>query len=138
MKVLIDTNVILDFFLQRDSFQEAATILSLIMNRNIKGLITASSITDIYYIARKIAGRSKAIEIVLKIFAILSVSDTKADSVFRAAYYDWQDFEDAVQYATAQDNNVDYIITRDKTGYTQSVIPVSTPTEFLSQVLKHE
>ena len=135
MKLLIDTNVILDFALKREPFCEAAiAILDLASECDYIECVSSSAITDIYYTARKVLGNEQTQDSIRNLLVIIdSLSVTKED-ILMALDLKWNDFEDAVQYAVAIHNNVDFIISRDDKGFKNSVIPVYKPAEFLELV----
>ena len=133
MKILIDTNVILDVLLNRGAFYHTSrAIFELAERKQIIGCINASVFTDIFYIISKefknIESVYKAIKIITALFSIVPVSETTITS---AIALHWKDFEDAVQCMAAKENDIAYIITRDKAGYENSTVPCMTPTEFI-------
>ena len=86
MKIMCDTNVILDVMLEREPFVEAsASVLQLCENKNIEGYTTASCITDIFYIVRKyLHSTDKAYYAVEKVLEIVKVCDVKTQHVQKA------------------------------------------------------
>ena len=136
MNVLIDTNVVLDLLIKREPFYEnAARIRVLSENGHINSYISASAVTDIYYIAKKELNNKDAVitlvENLLKTTSIAAVTET---SIHEALVLKWDDFEDAVQYVAGQSISADYIITRNKTDFIGSKIEVLSPDEFLSKI----
>jgi len=98
----------------------------------IEGYISASAITDIYYLAYKgIRDKKKVCSLLEKLLCIVSVAGVTQEEIKAALLSDWDDFEDAVQYFTAQSIEVSYIITRNKKDYLSSTITVVEPLEFL-------
>ena len=142
MKLLVDTNVILDFLLQRDGFYEAARELIIRESESSAELVSASAITDIHYTvvsALKKTGLAETepeasmnsqqrIAQLLSFVSIVPVNRANIDYALELA---WVDFEDAVQYSVAVANGVDYIVTRDQKGFREGDIPFVTPTEVL-------
>lgn len=133
MKVLLDTNIILDFLLMRpphDIF--ARDILRFSRQGFFQTFITASSATDIFYLAKKTL---KDLEVVYELFENLlkTVSIIQVDNkvIENAIKLHWKDFEDAVQYVAATYANVDYIVTRNKSDFELAEIQVVEPNEFL-------
>lgn len=130
MRVLIDTNVILDFLQEREPFVEnAARLFESIDFGRIEGFVTATTITNIYYIVRKAAGAIVAQDAVAQILADLSICAVDRNVLEQAVVLNFQDFEDAVQYACAVAYNVDAIVTRDASGFVNAEIPVVLPDE---------
>jgi predicted nucleic acid-binding protein len=138
-KILIDTNIVLDFALQRQKFGENAKSLILYIAKNgIKSFVTASSITDIYYILRKAKGHTDAISFLKNFVKLTKVTGVDAKIIIEALNSAMKDFEDAVQTETAIYNNIDIIITRDKKDYKNSGLQVFSPTEYINELNKIE
>ncbi|MEN9871965.1 MAG: hypothetical protein RLZZ171_2957 [Cyanobacteriota bacterium] len=130
MRVLIDTNVVLDFLLERQPFVEsAAKLFQQIDNGQIEGFITATTITNIYYILRKAAGSTIAIDAVSQILTDLNICMVDRQILKQAVDLNFQDFEDAVQYSCAVASQVDAIVTRDISEFVAAEIPVISPDE---------
>jgi predicted nucleic acid-binding protein len=130
MRVLIDTNIVLDFLQEREPFVEAAAqLFKRIDAGEIEGFITATTITNIYYIIRKAAGSEVAIDAIIQIMTDLHICAVERNVLEQAIALNFQDFEDAVQYACAIGYGVDAIITRDISGFINSEIPVMSPGE---------
>jgi predicted nucleic acid-binding protein len=128
MRVLIDTNVVLDFLQEREPFvEEAAKLFERIDAGEIEGFITATTITNIYYIIRKAAGSTVAIDAIAQILTDLHICAVDRSVLEQAILLNFQDFEDAVQYACAMMYGVDAIVTRDASGFTDSEISVILP-----------
>jgi predicted nucleic acid-binding protein len=132
MTVLIDTNVALDLLLNRQPhYENAVIIFSLSKNNFIKSYISASSITDIFYIAQKEQGKitaKEALKRILNGFCPATVTDS---DIYHAIDLDWDDFEDCVQYIVGNNLSVDYIVTRNIKDFTSSPIKVITPEQCL-------
>jgi len=138
MKTLIDSNVVLDVLLNRPAFYtNSRKVFKLAEQRQITGDISASAMTDIFYIARKElkANESvyKAIEILTALFSIIPVTET---TITKALALRWRDFEDAVQYTAAQENGIAYIVTRNEADYEASEINCISPSDFTAQIQK--
>ena len=133
MKVLIDTNIILDVCFERAEFQDYSTqIFSLIEQKKLAGCISASSVTDIYYLARKqFRDKEKALWTIKRLSQLFKILKADEKSIRYAVDLHWSDFEDSVQYSVAKRSHVKAIITRNTKDYSQSQIPVYTPVEFL-------
>jgi len=132
MQVLIDTNVILDAILRRGEFSRLARLLIQKHEEKLfKGFVSASAITDIYYLVEKERKREFALLAVKKIVRMLTVIPVNVKIIKAALDSDMNDFEDAVQAAAAQDCGIDIVITRDKSGFHDSGLNVYFPDEFL-------
>jgi predicted nucleic acid-binding protein len=135
MKVLIDTNVVLDVLLDNSAFiAYSRKIFDFAEQKRITGYISASAITDIFYIAQRKLGKKaikEAIKKVLKVFYPATVTD---NYIYQALNLEWDDFEDSVQFTVGLDFLVDYIVTRDVQDFTSSSISAVTPEQFLQAV----
>lgn len=118
MQVLIDTNVILDVLLNRESFvQDAVKILKLSENK-VEKFVSACVITDIYYIAyQEIRNKNRVKELLKTLLEIVHVANVSEENILIALNSVWRDFEDSVQNAVAECHNYDAIITRNKSDY---------------------
>lgn len=132
MKVLIDTNIILDVLCKRQGHYEySVRIFKLCEIRQISGLISALSVPNIVYILRKELNAEKTKDILRKLMLIFSVSDLKADDLKKAADMQFKDYEDALQSACAARIKADYIITGNIKDFAKSKVPAIKPAEFL-------
>jgi predicted nucleic acid-binding protein len=133
--VFIDTNVLLDVFLNRIPFVEnAQRIWSLAENRTLRGVISASSVLNVYYIVQKLASRQKADAAILGLQAVFDIEAIDKNIIANAIHIRGTDFEDAVQMACAARSKAICLITRDERHFTKSQIPVISPAAFLAQL----
>nr|WP_314498437.1 PIN domain-containing protein [uncultured Chryseobacterium sp.] len=132
-KVLIDTDVLLDFFFDRKPFSEdACQILSLCENRKITAFITSVMLSNIYYLLRKTAKHEKVIDHLKILLSLTDVLKTDKEAVLRALDSDFKDFEDALQNFSAQSyQEINVIITRNVKDYKTSRLSVMTPENYL-------
>ena len=135
-KVLIDTDVILDFFFDRRPFSdESAKILSLCENGKIKGFVTAIMLSNIYYLLRKTAKHEKVIEKLKMLLKIIDVIITDKKTVENALNSEFKDFEDALQNFSAQNTNeITVIITRNTKDYKTSKLSIMNPETYLKTI----
>ena len=135
MKVLIDTNIILDVFCKRpDFYEDSAKVFKLCEVKRISGVISALSIPNIMYILRKELDAKKTKEILDNLSLIFSIADLKADDLKKAADMGFKDYEDAVQSACAARIKANYIITRNIRDFTMSKVAAIKPTELLKRI----
>ena len=132
--ILIDTDVILDFFFDRKPFSgPAAVILSLCELNKVKGFVTPVICSNVYYLLRQVARHDKVIEKLTQLLSITDVLSMDRIVVLHAINSGFSDFEDALQHSSAIHNaNVDAIITRNVKDFKRSEIAVLTPEIFLS------
>jgi predicted nucleic acid-binding protein len=135
MRVLLDTNVLLDVLMERPPFNsEAGVIWQLTTEARITAYVTSTTLTDIFYLGRKQLNRERAWEAVhlcLEVFELLPV-DHK--TVMMAVSLSGKDFEDNCQVACASIANLDAIITRDKAGFSFSSVNALTPSDLIAQL----
>lgn len=136
MKILIDTNIILDILMKREPFFESsAKILKLSENNIIDAFISANSVTDIYYILKKYMPDKAVLKgTVIKLLSILNIAGITKKHISHAFELDFNDFEDALQSACAKSLNADYIVSRNINDFKNSSIPAITPDVFLTSL----
>jgi len=132
-KVLLDTNVILDFALKRDPFyKDAQIILKEIVNGNAFGYITASMTTDIFYLLQKTNGKTFAFNTLADLLIILDVLTVYREDVHSALRSGWDDFEDALQTHVAVRYGLNAIVTRNNKDYRKALkIDIILPHDFI-------
>lgn len=135
MKVLIDTNIILDVLCKCPAFYEdSAKIFKLCEVKKISGVISALSIPNIMYILRKELDADKTREILDSLMLIFSVADLKADDLKKAADMRFKDYEDAIQSACATRIKANYIVTRNIKDFSESKVTAIKPAELLDRI----
>jgi len=132
-RVLIDSDVILDFFFDRAPFAKDATILlSHCESGRIRGYITPVIASNTYYLLSKTANHKKVTEKLIQLLTFIDVLTMDKSVVERAINSGFTDFEDALQnYAAIQHGKIDAIVTRNVKDYKRSEISVLTPELFL-------
>lgn len=135
MKVLLDTNIIVDIALERQPFfSNSETVLSFVEERQIEAYISASSFGDLYYIIRKEKGRNLALEFLRHIVTLCQIANVDSASINMALTSNFKDFEDAIQYSTAVNNNLDAIITRNPRDYPVTTPRIITPEQLIQEL----
>ena len=135
MKILIDTNVILDVLFDReDFFQSSSAIWDICETNNTEGYISALSIPNIVYIMRKELDPQKTCQLIERITMIFNVASLNERDLIDAAKMYSNDYEDAVQICQAKRINADFIITRNIKDFKNSDVLALTPTEFLARI----
>ena len=132
-RILIDTDVILDFFFDREPFAEnAAKIFSLCELKEIKGFITPVIISNVYYLLRQTAKHEKVIEKLKMLVSITEILVIDKDAILQALNSDFKDFEDGLQnYAAELDKEIDLIVTRNIKDFKNSKLAVMTPDNYM-------
>lgn len=135
MKVLIDTNVILDVLCSREEFLEASSRVWKYCEVNkLTGVISALSVPNIVYILRKELDPDKTKDIIDRLMLIFDVAELKAEDLRKAAEMKTADFEDAVQMCCADRLNADFIVTRNVRDFVSSPVPAVKPSELLDRI----
>lgn len=133
MKVIIDTNVILDYLMEREPNTECAEkIFDLCVSERLKGYVAAHSILNAYYIMRKRFSDADRRQLLLNVCKMTSiVSEDEKIIVDALKYDDFRDCEDCVVAKCAEVCNADYIITRNVKDFAESSVPAITAEDFL-------
>ncbi|MCM1316294.1 MAG: PIN domain-containing protein [Alistipes senegalensis] len=135
MKVLIDTNVILDVLCNRSEFvEDSSRVWKYCEVNQIEGYISALSVPNIVYILRKELTPQKTQQLIQQILMIFEVIDLKSSDLKNAAEMLSSDFEDAVQMCCANRIKADYIVTRNIRDFKESKVPALKPSEFLERM----
>lgn len=134
MQIMVDTNVVLDVLLNRTAHvNESAAVLKAASD-DIQEFISASAITDIYYIAQKeLKKTSLTKQLIRNLLQFVHVSSVSEVDIWAALDSGWEDFEDAVQNSVAEHHRFDSIITRNTSDYSNSALSVMTPQEFVNK-----
>lgn len=132
MRVLLDTDVVLDFLLGREPFSAAADeLFELIGQGTFDASVAPITPINIFYIARKMQGNDKArlgIAALLRVVSVCPVNHTILNGALASPIVD---DEDAVQHACAVASGLDAIVTRNLGDYKNAALPVFSPPDFL-------
>ncbi len=135
MKILIDTNVVLDLLLEREAFVESAIdLFEQIERGNFVGYIAATTITNIFYIIRKTESREVALAAINRLLIGLQFCVVDRRTIETALNFGLKDFEDSIQLACATLAQLDAIVTRDCQDFIGSHLPVYSPSDLLNQL----
>ena len=136
MEVLIDSNIILDWFLKRDQFYEnSKAVLNKCWFGNIKSFITIHSLCDIYYLVGNkfpLEEKNKLIQFLLNRSEIIEENYNSVKAFIDYDFYD--DLEDCLQIQSAQNLRLNYIITRNIKDFRYSTVQAVTPEQFLEMI----
>ena len=132
-KILIDTNVLLDYLLERDQFfEDAKEVILTCTDGKVKGCIAAHSIPNMFFILRKDYNLKERREVLLNLCKIFDVEGIdKSKLISGLSNEDFSDFEDCLQMECAKSYGADYIVTRNVPDYTTSEIKAITPKDYL-------
>lgn len=131
--VLIDTDVILDFFFDREPFSEFATeILNRCEEKKINGFTTPVIICNVYYLLGKTAKHQLIIEKIKQLLSIIEITEVNKEVVLDALNSEFKDFEDALQnFSAIKNEKINIILTRNIKDFKKSKLAVLTPETYL-------
>lgn len=130
MKVLLDTNIVLDLLMDRPPFADAAAeIFAKVEEGNLTGYLCGTTVTTIHYLAAKVIGTKQAgkeVEKLLMLFEVAPVNRAVLESALKAGF---SDFEDAVLHEAARHAGAEAIVTRNKKDFRKAKLPVYSAEE---------
>lgn len=132
MRVLLDTNVLLDVVLERQPFSEQAkAVLELLERKQFTGLICANSVTTVFYVIRKVVGTPRAILAIKSLLSLCEVAPVTHSVLERASVALFSDFEDAVIHESASQAAATIVVTRDIKDYKNATLAIYRPEELV-------
>ena len=135
MNMLIDANILLDVLQERKPHVQASSLIwKLCETGQAHGTVCAFSFLNLVYIMRKELDARSIQSVLEQLDLIFDFADLQIEDIEKAAALAWPDYEDAVQYATADRICADVIITRNVRDYKDSRISVMTPEEYLKNL----
>jgi predicted nucleic acid-binding protein len=139
-KLFVDSDVVIDFFTDRDAHANPASeLFELNELGRVKLFLSAVSINNIYYIVRKFLGHKKTIEVIEMLTEMTEIIGTTKAEIVQALKNNFSDYEDSIQYSSALTiKDIDAIITRNIKDYRNSSIAVMTPLNFLNMIEGNE
>jgi predicted nucleic acid-binding protein len=139
MKILIDANIALDVLLERQPFYISGVRVLGLSKGGIELFISASTVTDIYYITcQELKNKDAALALLKNLLTSVDVAAVTNSEIYRAIDLNWSDLEDAVQYAAGETLAVDYLVTRNISDFTASAYPVVTPDELINILINKD
>lgn len=132
MKILLDTNVVLDHFLERKPFAHAAgLIFAATEQRRMETYVGATTVTTIHYLATKSLGSKQGKAVIEKLLRLFEVAPVNRTILASALLLKFNDFEDAVLHEAAIHSGAQAIVTRDRKGFENSSLSVYSADEFI-------
>ena len=130
----LDSDVILDFLLNRDPFNFSADeIFEMAVNKEIQIYFSSLTVANIHYLLRKQYGNDIALDKISELLSFCKILPVSEREIFAAMKSGFSDFEDAIQHFSAiQNPDIEGIITRNLADYRKAQLPVFTPEVFLS------
>ena len=135
MRLLIDANVVLDVFQKREPYwKDSAVIWKLCETEQAEGYVSALTFANLVYVMRRELDPARIRDVLEKLRLIFRFADFTAADMEKAAEMGWDDFEDAIQAATAERIMADSIITRNIRDFRNSKVIAFTPAEFIARL----
>lgn len=135
MKVLIDTNIIVDVALDRDPFfTDSEQVVRFVEQQRIEGYISASTFSDLYYIIRKTKGHNWTRQFLQRMATLCEVATVNQAVISMALSTNFRDFEDTIQYSTAIVNQLDAIVTRNPQDFPVTTPRILTPAQLIAEL----
>ena len=136
--IFLDADVILDLLTEREPwFADSSQIFMAIQSGRCEAATSAVVFANLFYILRKIKGQQEARTALKKLKSLVRLMVTTEASLEQALNSRFVDFEDAIQYFTAQNNGANCLITRNIKDYKTDKLAVMTPHQFLSSLGRH-
>ena len=132
MRVLIDTNVIMDALCRREPFHDVGQrVIKLCYRNDVEGVLAAHSVTNLFYLLRKDFTGNERRDILLNLCGVFSIEGIDKNKLILALQdRDFVDFEDCLQAECALFSEAEYIVTRNGQDFCNSPVPCVTPEEF--------
>jgi len=133
LRVLFDTNIILDLLLDREPFSKGAgELFSKVEAGEVSGFICATAVTTVYYLASKVVGPTRAKQQVRSLLSLLEVASVNRSVLEASLESEFDDFEDAVVHEAARQVDADAIVTRDVEDFRRASLPTYSCEELLT------
>ena len=137
MKIFVDTNVIIDYLTDRFPFaDDAEAVIDVCVEDGNEGAFTGLSACNAVYIIGRTTGRRAAELLVKEVASLIGLLPIDPADIKSNLGAEHPDFEDSLQISAAQSWGADVIITRDKSGFSNSPIKVRTPSEFMGELVQ--
>ena len=135
MRLLIDANIVLDVLQKREPYwKDSSLVWKLCETEQAEGFISALTYADLVYVMRKELDAEQVHDVLKKLQLIFRFADLSAADMEKAAEMKWDDFEDAIQAATAERIAADFIVTRNVRDFKQSKVIAFTPAELIARI----
>ena len=139
MRSLIDANIILDVLQQREPhWVDSSTVWKLCETGQMEGFVSALTFANLVYVMRRELTPAQIQDVLEKLHLIFHFADFSVSDMDKAAVMKWDDFEDAIQAATAERIGADFIVTRNIRDFRQSRVPSLTPAELIARLPRLE
>ncbi len=135
MKILFDTNVVLDVLLNREPYvADAIELFSAVENKTITGLLCATTLTTIEYLCTKQIGKNVARQAINSLMELFLTAEVNRTILLNAAHSEFGDFEDAVLYYSGVYSGINGLVTRNNKDFTLAEYPIYTPKQLCNTI----
>jgi predicted nucleic acid-binding protein len=135
VKILIDTNVIVDVALEREPYLvDSEQVLLFVEQDEVEGYISASTFSDLYYIIRRQKSREWTFDFLSRLVTYCEIATVNEAAIRMALTANFRDLEDAIQYATAAVNELEAIVTRNPDDFPVTTPRIMTPNQLIQEL----
>ena len=135
MRILFDTNVVLDVLLDREPFAEVSgNLFSRVERGDVVGFVGATTVTTVHYLSTKVIGAARANGVVKQLLGLFGVAAVNRTVLVDALGLGFDDYEDAVLHEAARHAGVEGLLTRDRRGFRKAKLSVYAPEELLKML----
>jgi len=131
MRLLLDTNIIIDVLTKRDGYEASLSLIKHCELGRVEGFVSATTVTDVVYVLRKYLPPADVRDALQTILLIVDVAGVSKGDISAAFLTEMRDFEDAVQSACALRIGAAYIVTRNLKDFEKSAVPAISPNAML-------
>ena len=133
-KIFLDTNILLDVLLDRSPYVHPAQVIwSLAEKKKIRAAVSALSLRNVFFIIKKLSSSEKGYKAVETLVDLFQIVEVGSKMIQKALEIRLPDFEDAIQYYAALKFRAGVMISRDRSGFKASRIPIMDSAEFVAQ-----
>jgi len=137
LKVLFDTNVILDALYRRPPYyQAAASLMNRVEGKQLQGFLSAHSVTTIDYLTTKAYDRETATKAVRNLLALFQIAEVNQATLSLALDLPFEDYEDTVLCQAGISAGAEVLVTRNLRDFRKASLPTYSPQELLARLHK--
>ena len=132
MKIFVYNDVILDILLERENYSFSAKVVEYVERGIVQGYTSPIIFTNTFYLISKAKNRQKAWESLRKLRLLFKITKMNQNVIDRSLASGFNDFEDAMQYYSALEHKIDYLVTRNKADYLENDVTIVSPKEMIA------
>lgn len=139
LKILYDTNVVLDDVLDRQPFaSDASKLMAYVEQGQIHGILCATTVTTIYYFLSRELGAARARTHIATLLRLFEIAPVDMDVLLDAFSLGFSDYEDAVLHEAARRAEAEAIVTRDRRGFRSASLQIYMPDELAEYLIARD